>query len=175
MARAAVRPAWRIFSVATLPVFSQYLICGSNCRETSPMPCNVAAACCLTRPQRVLTCWMTALVVATNLFALLDKLLENLLLFHCRFGEQMMVLDAVINLLRFLDSRLRRLYAAPSELLQGPLDPLGHAFQDPRLVRIPDCWFLHRRIREVNLAVGKTHCRRGADDQRVDCSPSCPR
>jgi len=105
-------------------------------RETSPMPCNVAAACCLTRPQRVLTCWMTALSLRPTVRSA-DKLLENLLLFHCRFGEQMMVLDAVINLLRFLDSRLRRLYAAPSELLQGPLDPLGPAFQDPRSFGYP--------------------------------------
>src|SRR5215475_386449 len=99
-----------------------------------------------------------------QLLALLEELLENLLLFRFRFGEQMMVLDAVINLLRLLDSRLRRLYAAPSELPQGPLDPLGYAFQDPRLVRIPDRWFLHRRIRGKKLAVGKAHCRRSADE-----------
>lgn len=66
-----------------------------------------------------------------QLFALLDELLENLLLFRFRFGEQLMVLAAVINLLRFLDSRWRRLSAAPSELLQGPRDPLGPAFTIP--------------------------------------------
>ncbi len=58
------------------------------------------------------------------------------------FGEQMVLFDLRINLLRFLDPILRAFHPPVFESLHCPGDSLGQTFQNTGFVRIADRRFL---------------------------------
>ena len=80
----------------------------------------------------------------------------------------MMSLDLFVDLFGLLDPALRRFHPARFEFPQAAGDPLGPAFQNPRLVLMTDGRFLHGRIRREGLEIGEIQLPGGVDNQGVE-------